>query len=1109
MPGDHTRRTFDPMHDRVGVYQQQGRVTVDADLNELVDLLDRRLRATVADVLGPSLDVRRVVVPTDTPDGFHVTIDGTSLAIGPGRGYVHGIQVDNHGGDPIAFDPTLDELRGTGTIAYDAQPYLPAPPSVPATGTHLVYLDVWHRERTWAEEPDQLDPALYGIDTATRRQVVWQVKVLEDVGDDVRCATPDADVPGWEALLAPTPSRLSTAAVAVPSSDDPCEVPASGGYRGAENRLYRVQVHTGGPLGTATFVWSRDNASVASPVRTIVGAVLTVARTRRDAVLRFSPSDWVEVLDEERELAGQAGELALVLAVDDSTGEITLTEPLAGTFVTDVRVRKWSQTLDADGLPLETTGAGKGALVIDGSPVTLEDGVQVTFGLDGGTAFTTGDHWVFATRTADASVEELHAAPPLGPHHHRARLAVVNLATGVQDDCRRSWPPVDTGGGCDCDACVTPASHASGALTIQRAVDATKDKGGTVCLAPGTYVLAAPVRVQRARGLRIHGRGPSTIIVAPPNQAAFAVDGVAGVTIEDLTVVGAADSEAPATGLGGLGGRSAISIRNAVGMSLRRCILAIDPLRGDDQLPTVAVHGIVVGLDVSDCTVVGAVGVGNTPVAESTGGSAAAKKAAALAMAQARVLLVRATVHDNVIVAGRRGISFTGPAVHALDTRIRGNTVVGIEGGIALLGLALPGASTDVLSNHIITPGTGITAGLDRTRVTGNDILGTVSVGGGSSALAALLGGDALASAWSADLGGSGKAGGTLLTAGSPTTDGTAQTITARLQARAGILLTNGYLLDPRLDGCQVTGNRVSGTRGPGIAVLARVSAVEVSGNQVGGARVAGIAIEATSGGTATVVGNQVTATVGSGNDDVVAAILVDGVLDAQVRDNAVGLVSHRTASLVAGIVLDGVGSAAIHGNSVLGAGAQQGEVAAAVAVLGNLDQAEITGNRLWRGPSQAAKSFWHAVMVTPESIGSSGGKQSFGTKETAFTIQDGATKAVPTGRGLVSVRANVAEGSGPGAVLSVKAAGHLTIADNRCIGDDGAGAAAPIMAAATSAIISGNYVDGGGSRPAVEVAVPAARCTVTGNVATGPYEVGGAPLAAPWSELNVVIPPS
>jgi len=40
-----------------------------------------------------------------------------------------------------------------------------------------------------------------------------------------------------------------------PQPPDPCEPLAEGGYQGPDNRLYRVEIHQGGPLGTATFKW--------------------------------------------------------------------------------------------------------------------------------------------------------------------------------------------------------------------------------------------------------------------------------------------------------------------------------------------------------------------------------------------------------------------------------------------------------------------------------------------------------------------------------------------------------------------------------------------------------------------------------------------------------------------------------------------------------------------------------------------------------------------------------------------------------------------------------------------------------------------------------------
>src|SRR6185503_4707670 len=106
-----------------------------------------------------------------------------------------------------------------------------------------------------------------------------------------------------------------------------------------------------GPLGTATFKWSRDNASIVSPVLGINAArtELTVHRIGRDAVLRFRVNDWVEVLDDWQEFGGIPGELRRITAIDESRNALVLDTALsAGTYDPadpgrHTRVRRWDQ----------------------------------------------------------------------------------------------------------------------------------------------------------------------------------------------------------------------------------------------------------------------------------------------------------------------------------------------------------------------------------------------------------------------------------------------------------------------------------------------------------------------------------------------------------------------------------------------------------------------------------------------------------------------------------------------------------------------------------------------------------------------------------------------
>ena len=172
MAGDYTRRTFTSAKDHSGVLMQQGRVTLDADWNELVDATDHRLRAEIVDTLG------RCVFSRETPDAFLIALSGGALTIGRGRAYVDGILAENHGAGAAAFDPVLAEDFGVDPVDYLKQPYYPNPDPLPATGTYVAYLDVWQREVTALQDPDLVEKAI-GVDTATRIQNAWQVRLLE------------------------------------------------------------------------------------------------------------------------------------------------------------------------------------------------------------------------------------------------------------------------------------------------------------------------------------------------------------------------------------------------------------------------------------------------------------------------------------------------------------------------------------------------------------------------------------------------------------------------------------------------------------------------------------------------------------------------------------------------------------------------------------------------------------------------------------------------------------------------------------------------------------------------------------------------------------------
>jgi len=91
---DNSRFTFDPWKNYAGVVMEQGRVQLDADWNEWLAELSRRIQAGTLDIMG------HASYPPTTPAAFQITaISGApnTVTIGCGRMYVDGLLAENHG----------------------------------------------------------------------------------------------------------------------------------------------------------------------------------------------------------------------------------------------------------------------------------------------------------------------------------------------------------------------------------------------------------------------------------------------------------------------------------------------------------------------------------------------------------------------------------------------------------------------------------------------------------------------------------------------------------------------------------------------------------------------------------------------------------------------------------------------------------------------------------------------------------------------------------------------------------------------------------------------------------------------------------------------------
>ncbi|WP_170162108.1 DUF6519 domain-containing protein [Paracoccus siganidrum] len=553
---DISGKTFDPRDNHGDLLIAQGKLTLDSEQNAAAEARDRRWRVQTMDMIG------RAGYPAGLPESFRITLGGGGeVLIGVGRMYVDGLLAENHGltaaqGGTVGFDAAHAELRSSTAVPFDQQPYLPgtAPPD-PAAGDHLVYLDVWRREVNHLKDPSLVEPAL-GVDTAGRSQTVWQVRSLP-VADGVTCATPDDEIADWAGLIAPSSIRLSSFLVPVSDPDNPCEIPPGQQLRTTENRTYRVETHGLAADGRALLKWSRVNASVATRVVSIDSATrITVAQVARDDVHRFVPGDWIELIDDRLEFAGQPGLMRMVATADPATNVLTFDGAIpAGTFPVDadgvptpdlnLRIIRWDQggVVRASGgavLADLTDAAGPGVFPAPppGEFVELEAGIAVGIGFaPGPQRVRVGDHWIFRARAATGTIDMLADAPPHGTHHHYARLAVLEGGAGgfaePVEDCR---DPIDPDEVCCCTFVIQPGED------IQQAIDGLPLAGGCICLKPGEHVLPRTLVLARS-DVTLHGEARGVTLRAPPNEPALQLAGtladpVSRIRIHTLAFVG-------------------------------------------------------------------------------------------------------------------------------------------------------------------------------------------------------------------------------------------------------------------------------------------------------------------------------------------------------------------------------------------------------------------------------------------------------------------------------------------------------------------------------------------------------------------------------------------
>jgi hypothetical protein len=375
---------------------------------------------------------------------------------------------------------------------YLTQPDLPVPPlSDLKSGPYLAYLDVWERHICAAEDDSILEVALGGPDTASRSKVVAQVKLTNRTADSLPIPSfENSDAakknlntlwPSWVSEWQP-PNRGWLLAQTTPQSvanTNPCMISPTAQYRGQENQLYRVEVHTGsggvdatGKSIPPTFKWSRENGSVVFSVVSVtvssgaspLTSQVQLAGLGRDARFGLKVGDWVEFVNDDSTLMNWSFTLLQVQAVNTSNTTVTLAGAVDTSLLPDPRkgpkhplLRRWDhQQVDSASTNVQWSSADNAIQIVEasGNPaapwIDLENGIQIQFqpapgpvaaaGNPGsGNVYRAADYWLIPARTAnggellwptDASGNAV-ACSPHGVTHHYAPLAfVIPDATG-------------------------------------------------------------------------------------------------------------------------------------------------------------------------------------------------------------------------------------------------------------------------------------------------------------------------------------------------------------------------------------------------------------------------------------------------------------------------------------------------------------------------------------------------------------------------------------------------------------------------------------------------------------------------------------------------------
>ncbi|MEG4318627.1 MULTISPECIES: DUF6519 domain-containing protein [unclassified Microcoleus] len=524
MGSDRARISYDQTQKYRAVVAQQGRVTLEADLNEAQQIASEELREETLDFVGAS----------GTPDNGYEVISAAQpfdFATRAGTMYVGGVRAFST--KAIEYSNQLDWLDRVGDPLWvDLNEFANA-----LSAQELVYLLLREQEVSAVEDSALLEKALGGPDTTQRLRLIQHIVRLQTKGENCSWALDEA-IEIWRAkqgleLDRSTLQLLSSATLKVSFSPpttpaDLCEPEARSGYLGAENQLIRVQIS-----GTNQLVWGFDNAAFLYRAEVVSNQILRLKSRPVDDFHRPRANQAVEILRSAAQLNNQeyiAAATGLVTTLtapyNPDTREVSLAAGLSTEYLDQKETPRLFLRVWEEAIPFTP-----------GVAVTLgQTGLQVTLQTINNQPFHIGDYWQIAVRPGEPTEvyppRYLEAPqPPNGPRLWACPLAVIgwkDRRLSVIEDCRHPFDSlVDltrrNQGGC-CTVTVRPED-----LTPERTLQSILDRFAsrnrpnrdhiTICLMPGIYQLPQSLQLgPQHSNFTLQGCGDGAELQAAPGK---------------------------------------------------------------------------------------------------------------------------------------------------------------------------------------------------------------------------------------------------------------------------------------------------------------------------------------------------------------------------------------------------------------------------------------------------------------------------------------------------------------------------------------------------------------------------------------------------------------